>query len=211
MVAAAAFVVMVVMVVAASALVVVVLVVMVAAAALVVVILVMVMTAAALVVILVVMMAASAFVVVVLVVMVAASAFVVVVLVMVMTASTFVVIVIVVVVTAAAVHTMFMVMFVVPFPAGGGGGSVPGIDNGTALDGAGDGSQFRQQSVRVLGGDPQLLGGEGDGGLLHLGVGIEFGFDLGRAVGAVQIFNHVNLSCHGGASLHVLTYEQSFM
>ena len=80
---------------------------------------------------------------------------------------------------------MFMVvMLVLPLPAGSLGG-ISGVDLHLPFHGPGDFHQFRDQGIRVRGGEPQLLGGEGDGGLLHRRMGVELCLDLGGAVGAV--------------------------
>jgi hypothetical protein len=71
-----------------------------------------------------------------------------------------------------------------------------GMDFHTIFHRSGEGGQFRNQSLRILGGQPQLAGGEGDHRFLHFGKGIHFMFDLGSAVGAVQIFHDVNSGEH---------------
>ena len=48
-----------------------------------------------------------------------------------------------------------------------------------------------------LSGQPELAGGVSNHGFLNLRMGIYFMFDLGGAVGAVQIFDDVYLLCHG--------------
>ena len=53
-----------------------------------------------------------------------------------------------------------------------------------------------QQGIGILRGDPQLLGGEGDGCGLHFGHGVDFFFYTGGAVGAVQIVNDVHFLLH---------------
>ena len=78
--------------------------------------------------------------------------------------------------------------------------SFSGANHHFTFYGAGKGSQLRQQGIRVFRGQAKLLGGEGDGGFLHLFMGVEFGFDLGGAVGAVQIFDEVDFLCHGDSS-----------
>jgi len=169
-----------------------------------VVLVVMAVTAAAFMVVLMVMaMAAAAFMVVVLVMMVvtAAAFMVVVLMVMVMAAGTFVIMVVLVmmVMTAAAFcPVVMMAMMVVAFLLRG---FVPGMNFHLAFHGSGNGNQLRNQGIRVLCRQPQLLGGKGNGGLLHQFVGIEFALNFSGTVGAVQIFNDINLSCHGNASL----------
>ena len=112
---------------------------------------------------------------------------------------------------------MFMV-FMVIMPAGAAlvmlvmmvPMAVPGTDDDFAFHSPGDLRQLGDQTVRVLGGEPELFRGEGDRGFLHLGQGIEFGFDLGGAVGAVQIFEDVDLLLHGVPSrAEILTYEHT--
>ena len=106
---------------------------------------------------------------------------------------------VVVVVTAAA-----LLMFL------GLGGAVPGTDDHIALHLTGQGGELRDQTVRVLGSEPQLFGGEGDHRILHLRMGIEFPLDLGGAVGAVQILDPVYLPGHEGPSF-ISIYEQTLM
>jgi hypothetical protein len=182
------------------------------------------MTTLALVVLLVVMMvAALAFVVLFMVMVVAALAFVMLFMVMVVataalmvllmavtvaTAALVVLLVIVMVATAAALP-MFMVVMVLPLPAGGMA-RIPGIDIHLTLHCPGNLDQFRDQEIRICGGEPQLLGGKSDHSLLHLGVGIELCLDLGSAVGAVQIFDDVYLPGHEEPSF-ISIYEQSLM
>jgi hypothetical protein len=152
-----------------------------------------------------VMMTAAALMIVMLVlVMMTAAAFMVMVLMfMMMTAATLVVMVFVlmVVTATAAAITMFMVMVPGRLPASGGSG-IPGIDFHIALNGAGNSDQLRNQRIRVSRSEPQLLGGKGDDSLFHIGVGIEFRFNLGSAVGAVQILDDVDLAGHWDTSLH---------
>ena len=123
----------------------------------------------------VVVVAAIAFVVVIMVA--AAAAFVIVV--MVMAAAAFMIVVMVM--ATAAFVIMFMVRFMrrlVTMP-------VTGHDDNLMLHRPGDFCQLSDQCIRILRCQPQLLGGEGNDGLLHLGVGVELCLDLGSAVGAV--------------------------
>jgi hypothetical protein len=122
---------------------------------------------------------------------------------MVVAAATLVVMVFVlmVVTATAAAITMFMVMVPGRLPASGGSG-IPGIDFHIALNGAGNSDQLRNQRIRVSRSEPQLLGGKGDDSLFHIGMGIEFRFNLGSAVGAVQILDDVDLAGHWDTSLH---------
>lgn len=136
----------------------------------------------------------------------------------------FVMVMLVVVVAAAAIFAVIvMVMLVVVVPTttafsvfvvgaavGVPGGSIPGIDHHFVLDGSGNLRQLGDQGIGILRSDPQLLGGKGDGGFLHLFVGVEFALNFGGAVGAVQIVNDVDLLFHGRSSFEELTYEQSF-
>ena len=137
-----------------------------------------------------------------LVMMTAAALMIVVFVLMVVTAAAFVVMVFVlmVVTAAATVFPMFMVVFF-GLPASGGSG-IPRVDLHIALNGAGDSDQLRNQRIRVRRSEPQLLGGKGDDSLFHIGVGIEFRFNLGSAVGAVQIVDDVYLARHTNSSLH---------
>ena len=128
-------------------------------------------------------------------VMVATAALVVLLMIMVMVTTAALVMLMLVMVAAAAGFPMLVVVMVLPLPAGSLG-SIPGVDLHFALHSPGDPDQFGDQGVRISGGEPQLLGGEGDVGLLHLGVGIELCLDLGGAVGAVQIFDDVYLPGH---------------
>ena len=124
-------------------------------------------------------------------------------------AATFAVIVMVMLVVVVPTTTAFSV-FVVGAAVGVPGGSIPGIDHHFVLDGSGDLRQLGDQGIGILRSDPQLLGGKGDGGFLHLFVGVEFALNFGGAVGAVQIVNDVDLLFHGRSSFEELTYEQSF-
>jgi hypothetical protein len=188
------------MVMTAAAFVVVFVVMVMTAAAFVVVFVVMVMTAVAFVMLLMVMvMAAAALVMVFAVMVVAAAALVVLLGVMVMAAAALVMLLMVMVMTAAAVCTVFMVVVLFPLPAGRPG-SIPGVDLHAALNRPGNPDQFGDQGIRIRGSEPQLFGGEGDDGLLHGGVGIEFCLDLGGAVGAVQIVDDVYLPGHRATS-----------
>lgn len=125
------------------------------------------------------------------------------------TAAIFAVIVMVMLVVVVPTTTAFSV-FVVGAAVGVPGGSIPGIDHHFVLDGSGDLRQLGDQGIGILRSDPQLLGGKGDGGFLHLFVGVEFALNFGGAVGAVQIVNDVDLLFHGRSSFEELTYEQSF-
>jgi hypothetical protein len=78
-----------------------------------------------------------------------------------------------------------------------------GMDFHTGFHRSGEGGQFRNQSIRILGGQPQLAGRKGDHRFLHFGMGIHFMFDLGSAVGAVQIFHDVNSGEHSITSYQV--------
>ena len=171
------------------------------AATLVMLLVVMVMTASALVVLLVVMvMTASAFMMLLVVMMMTTAALVVIFVVMVMAASALMMLLVVMMMTTATALTMVMVVMGGLPAAAGSGGGIPGVDLRAAFHGPGDPGQLRDQGIRVGGGEPQLLGGEGDNCLLHGRMGIEFGFDLGGAVGAVQIVDDVYLSGHENPS-----------
>ena len=161
----------------------------------------MVMPTAALVMLFVVMVVPTAArVVLIMVMMMTAATFMVLLVVMMMTAATFMMFLMVMMLPTAAVLTM--VMMVMGWLPGslGSGGSIPGIDLRAAFNAPGDPGQFRDQGIRVRGSEPKLLGGEGNDRFLHGRMGIEFGFDLGCAVGAVQIVDDVYFSGHGNTS-----------
>ena len=147
---------------------------------------VMVMTAMALVVLLVVMTAATLMI----VVMVMTTAALVG-LVVVVPAAAFMIVVMVV--TTAAFMFVLMMVNLSMYP-------ISRADDHFPLHRPGDLRQLRDQGVRIFRRQPQLPGGKGDGGLLYSRMGIEFGLDLGGAVGAVQIFDDVYL-LHGDTSL----------
>ena len=98
-------------------------------------------------------------------------------------------------VLAAAITRMVM-MLVLCMAVGGGALCVPGGDLGVRLAVPGDFQKLRDECVRVGGGEPQLLCGEGDGNLLHAGDIGEFLLDLGGAVGAVDTRDDIYL-LHG--------------
>ena len=56
---------------------------------------------------------------------------------------------------------------------------------------------FGKESRAGGGVDPELPGGKGENGVVHLRELLYFRFDLGRAVGAVNVFHHINRT--GGA------------
>ena len=60
----------------------------------------------------------------------------------------------------------------------------------------GDFRQFFDECVRIFCLQSQLLRGKGDGGFLHLRQGVEFAFNFGGAVGAVQILDDIYLLFH---------------
>ena len=173
--AAVAFMVMVMMVVAAVAFMVMVM---------------MVVAAVAFMVVLPVVMAAVAFMVM-LPVVVAAVAFMVV-LPVVMAAVAFMVVLPVVV---TAVTFVFMRFVVMGLSAGRPGG-IPGINGDSVFYGPGDLCQFRDQGIRVFRGQPQLLCGKSNGGFRDQRMGVELGFDLGSAIGAVQIIYDIDFVHH---------------
>ena len=156
----------------------------------------MVMAAAALMVLLMLMVVATAaLMVLVMVMMMTAAALMVFLMIMMVTTAALMMLLMLMVVAAAAGFPMFVVVMVLPLPAGCMG-RIPGVDHHIRLNGPGNADQLGDQGVRISGGEPQLLGGEGDVGLLHLGVGIELCLDLGGTVGAVQIFDDVYLPGH---------------
>ena len=146
-----------------------------------------------------VMMPAMAFMAILVAVVMSAVAFVAFLMVVMMSAVAFMAILVVVVMAAAAVFALVVGMLVrvclmvVRCLASG-------QDHRAAFHGLGDLCQLRDQGIRVLRRQPQLSGGKGNGCLLHAFVGIEFCLDLCRAVGAVQIFDDVNLLGHVAAS-----------
>ncbi len=77
------------------------------------------------------------------------------------------------------------------------------------LDRLGDTDQLRQKLIGVLCGDPQLLGGEYDAGLLHLGQRVDFVFDFGCAVGAAQVLKIIGFMFHNCSFRE--THEQVFI
>ena len=135
----------------------------------------------------VVMMTAVATVMVIVVIMTATAA--VMVIVMLSTVTT---LVMVMVMTTAAAFVMLMGMMAMG----------TGTNGHLMLYGAGDLRQLGDQCIGIGGGEPQLLGGEGDGSAFYLWMGVEFGFDLGGAVGAVQVFDQVYFMRHRGTSYH---------
>ena len=130
-------------------------------------------------------------------------------MVMVMTAAAFMLFVVMVMSAAAFMLLMVMMMsaaaavFLLRC-------CLPGTDLHTAFHCPGDLCQIRNQRIRIRGGEPQLPGGKGDNRFLHCRMGIEFAFDLGRAVGAVQIFEDVYLTGHPEYLL-ISTYEQTLI
>ena len=137
----------------------------------------------------VVMMTAVATVMVIVVIMTATAAAAVMVIVMLSTVTT---LVMVMVMTTTAAFVMLMGMMAMG----------TGTNGHLMLYGAGDLRQLGDQCIGIGGGEPQLLGGEGDGSAFHLRMGVEFGFDLGGAVGAVQVFDQVYFVRHRGTSYH---------
>ena len=75
--------------------------------------------------------------------------------------------VMVMMVVSAGAAIMVIVMLLVVLP-------LPGADDHLVFYGPSDLCQPGNQSVRIVGGEAQLPGGEGDGGLLHFRQGIEF-------------------------------------
>jgi len=88
-------------------------------------------------------------------------------------------------------------LFLIP---GGGVLTVPGDDLHMVFHRPGDLQQLRNQGIGIFCGDTQLLGGEGNHSLLHIRMGIEFGFDFGGAVGTVQIFYEIHFPDHRASS-----------
>jgi hypothetical protein len=142
----------------------------------------------------VVMVVTAAALVVLMLMMVTTAAFVMFLMLVMMMTTTALVMLMLMMMTTAAGFPMFMVM-VLPLPAGCMG-RIPGVDHHIRLNGPGNADHLGDQRIRVGSSEPQLLGGEGNGGLLHFRVGIELCLDLGGAVGAVQIVDDVYLSGH---------------
>jgi hypothetical protein len=92
-------------------------------------------------------------------------------------------------VTAGAALMMLMVVMMVV-------GVLPCSDGYFGFHSPGNLCQLWDQGIRILCCETKLFGGEGDGSLLHLWQGVDFGFYLSSAVGAVQIFYQVNLLGH---------------
>ena len=131
--------------------------------------------------------------VVIVVMMVTAGATLVMVMLVVMTAGATLVVIVVMVMTAGATFMMLMAVMMVV-------GMLPCCDGYLGFHSPGDLCQLWNQGIRILCRETKLFGGEGDGSLLHLRQGIDFGFYLGRAVGAVQIINDINLLGHNRSS-----------
>jgi hypothetical protein len=100
-----------------------------------------------------------------------------------------------VIMTAIAGMIMLMptaaMLFSRAFPVG---------DHNTGFHSTGDCLQLINKTVRIGGGEVELSGGEHNGGGLHLRQSVELFFDLGGAVGAVQILYGVYLLRHKRAS-----------
>jgi len=113
------------------------------------------------------------------------------------------------VMTVVVVTAVTVVMMVMTAAAVIMGGMMVGMDilrfpnDHFPLHRPGQTLKLRDQGIRVLRCQPQLPGGEGNGGLLHLGKPVEFGFDLGRAVGAVQILHNIYFTDHGNPSVSI--------
>ena len=71
------------------------------------------------------------------------------------------------------------------------------LDHCAGLDLIGDVLQVRKEGCTGRGIDPELPGGKGEDGIVHLRKLLYFRFDLGRAVGAVNVFHHIDRT--GGA------------
>lgn len=144
-------------------------------------------TAAAFVIMVVFMMTSAAALMIVFMMMSAAAFFMVVVM-MVLTTATFFMIVVVMVM----VMVLFMSGLVTrPVTAG-----IPRCDDHFPLHSTGNFRKLFDKAVGILRGDAELPGGKGDGCLPDLRQGVEFGFDLGGAVCAVQIVDDIDLPFH---------------
>ena len=73
-------------------------------------------------------------------------------------------------------------------------------DRHILFHGAGEGLQFFNQTVGILGGQLQLTGGKGDHCFRYGRMGVELSFDLGSAVGAFQILQLIGF-LHGSCLL----------
>ena len=71
------------------------------------------------------------------------------------------------------------------------------LDHCAGLDLIGDLLHFGKESRAGGGVDPELPGSKGEDGVVHLRELLYFRFDLGRAVGAVNVFHHIDRT--GGA------------
>ena len=89
--------------------------------------------------------------------------------------------------TAAAFMIMMMVMMYL---------FLSGSDEHFPFHGPGNLCQFRDQNIRVLCGQPQLLCGKGNDCFLYSLMIIKFLLDLRRAIGTVQIFQMIDLLDH---------------
>ena len=170
-----------------------------------------------------VLMATAALMVVLMMMLVSTATFMVMVVMMLMTAPTFMVMLMMMLVSTATfmVVLMFMMMFVSTVMSTAAApismlmvmmfmmvallmlllrSLVSGIDLHLSLHRPGDLDQLRDQPIRILRRQPQLLCGKRDNGLLHHLVGIELAFDLRRTVGTVQVFYDVYLLCHRSSS-----------
>ena len=140
-------------------------------------------------------------------------------LVMVSTAALVVVIMLVMVSTAALVVMLMLVMVstaalvvMMVFPAVFSMTlSVSGPDLSPGFHRPGNPDQLRNQRIGIFRRQPQLLCGKGDDSFLHILMIVEFLLNLGRTVGAVQIFNQIYFSGHRFPSRLILTYEHSFI
>ena len=94
------------------------------------------------------------------------------------TAATFMIVVMMTTATAFMTVMVSMLLF-------------SGTDHGPDLHRSGQCRQFRNQSIRILSRQSQLPGGKGDDRLLHTRMGVEFRFDLGCAIGTIQILNNI--------------------
>ena len=117
-----------------------------------------------------------------------------------MTAATRMFVVMLVMMTAAARMLVVMIAVMVCMFLRGRLLGISGIDHRAVFHCPGDSHQLRNQGIRILRRQTQLLRGKGNDSLLHILVPVEFRLDLRRTVGAVQIFNHIYFSGHPDSS-----------
>ena len=88
---------------------------------------------------------------------------------------------------------------------------LPAMDLHPVLYGPGQFRQRRDQGIGILRRQMQLPGGKSDGSIRYAGMGLEFAFDLGRAVGAVQILYNIDLPPKKASSLNLYMSIYSYV